>query len=62
MKWDVDLINGLTEKIIGCSFKVLNTLGTGFLERVCQNALARYQAVRASELLNLTRPGSFLFV
>ena len=33
MKWDVDLINGLTEKIIGCSFKVLNTLGTGYLEK-----------------------------
>ena len=40
MDTTVDLINGLTEKIIGCSFKVLNTLGTGFLEKVYQNALA----------------------
>jgi GxxExxY protein len=40
MDTTVDLINGLTEKIIGCSFRVLNTLGTGFLEKVYQNALA----------------------
>lgn len=29
----------LTEKIIGCAFKVHNTLGFGFLERVYENAL-----------------------
>jgi GxxExxY protein len=40
MKTNVDSINGLTETIIGCSFKVLNTLGTGFLEKVYENALA----------------------
>src|SRR5687768_9022933 len=32
-------INGITEKIIGCAFKVANTLGTGFLEKVYENAL-----------------------
>ena len=37
---DTDSINRLTETIIGCSFRVLNTLGTGFLEKVYQNALA----------------------
>ncbi len=37
---DIDSINRLTETIIGCSFRVLNTLGTGFLEKVYQNALA----------------------
>jgi GxxExxY protein len=37
---DGDSINRITERIIGCSFKVLNTLGTGFLEKVYQNALA----------------------
>lgn len=30
----------LTEKIIGCAFKVANTLGPGFLEKVYENALA----------------------
>ena len=30
----------LTEQIIGCSFKVHNELGAGFLEKVYQNALA----------------------
>jgi GxxExxY protein len=30
----------LTEKIIGCMFKVANSLGCGFLEKVYENALA----------------------
>lgn len=30
----------LTEKIIGCFYKVYNTLGSGFLEKVYENALA----------------------
>lgn len=30
----------LTEKIIGCAYTVSNTLGTGFLEKVYENALA----------------------
>jgi GxxExxY protein len=29
----------LTGRIIGCAYKVHNTLGTGFLERVYENAL-----------------------
>jgi len=29
----------LTKAIIGCAFKVHNTLGTGFLEKVYENAL-----------------------
>ncbi len=32
-------LHGLTEKIIGCAFKVSNTLGCGFLEKVYENAL-----------------------
>jgi GxxExxY protein len=32
--------NEVSERIIGCAFRVLNTLGTGFLERVYENALA----------------------
>lgn len=30
----------LTEKIIGCAYKVANELGSGFLEKVYENALA----------------------
>lgn len=33
---DLDLI---TESIIGCCFTVINTLGSGFLEKVYENAL-----------------------
>jgi GxxExxY protein len=32
--------NALSECIIGCAFRVLNTLGAGFLEKVYENALA----------------------
>lgn len=37
MAWDYDWI---TEGIIGKAFKVSNTLGAGFLEKVYENALA----------------------
>ena len=30
----------VTEKIIGCAYTVANTLGSGFLEKVYENALA----------------------
>lgn len=33
-------INGVSERIIGCAFRVLNALGSGFLEKVYENALA----------------------
>ena len=33
-------VNRLSERIIGCAFQVLNTLGAGFLEKVYENALA----------------------
>lgn len=32
--------DALTERIIGCAYTVLNTLGAGFLEKVYENALA----------------------
>jgi GxxExxY protein len=32
-------LNQLTEKIIGCAFRVSNGLGIGFLEKVYENAL-----------------------
>ena len=33
-------INQLTEKLIACIYRVSNTLGSGFLEKVYENALA----------------------
>ncbi len=33
-------INKITEKVIGCAYRVSNTLGCGFLEKVYENALA----------------------
>ena len=34
-----DQINALSNRIIGCALTVSNTLGTGFLEKVYENAL-----------------------
>ena len=34
-----DQLNALSEKIIGCAFRVHNALGSGFAERVYENAL-----------------------
>lgn len=33
-------INRVTEKVINCVYRVSNTLGSGFLEKVYENALA----------------------
>ena len=40
MKKSYEEINQITEKIIGCAYKVSNTLGSGFLEKVYENAFA----------------------
>ncbi len=40
MNTERDEINQLTERIIGCAFKVSNALGSGFLEKVYENSLA----------------------
>ena len=33
-------VNRLSERVIGCAFQVLNSLGAGFLEKVYENAVA----------------------
>lgn len=40
MHADVERLNDLSRRVIGCAFSVLNTLGAGFLEKVYENALA----------------------
>jgi len=35
-----DKYHDLTEQIIGCAYRVSNTLGCGFLEKVYENAMA----------------------
>jgi GxxExxY protein len=37
---ELEKLNPITEKIIGCAYKVSNTLGAGFLEKVYENSLA----------------------
>ena len=39
MTIDRKTLDEITEKIIGCAFKVQNTIGCGFLEKVYENAL-----------------------
>jgi RimJ/RimL family protein N-acetyltransferase len=41
--------NDLTQKIIGCAYKVHNTLGPGFLEKVYENALRIEYSVETSK-------------
>ena len=40
MHTDETNLNQITEKVIGCAFKVGNTLGCGFLEKCYRNAMA----------------------
>ena len=39
MNADSRQLDDLTQKVIGCSYKVANVLGSGFLEKVYENAL-----------------------
>jgi GxxExxY protein len=40
MHTDETNLNQITEQVIGCAFKVGNTLGCGFLEKCYRNAMA----------------------
>ena len=37
---DSQALNRISRQVIGCAYRVSNTLGTGFLEKVYENALA----------------------
>jgi GxxExxY protein len=36
---ELEKYNPITEKVIGCAYKVSNTLGVGFVEKVYENCL-----------------------
>ena len=40
MNADEGKLNSVSERIIGCAFVVANALGSGFLEKIYENALA----------------------
>ena len=40
MNTNATVLDALSNRIIGCALTVANTLGSGFLERVYENALA----------------------
>jgi GxxExxY protein len=40
MNADASVLNPLSKRVIGCAFTVSNGLGSGFLEKVYENALA----------------------
>ena len=48
-----------TERIIGCAYTVSNTLGIGFIEKVCENAHFHYlraTSLPACLLINFGQP------
>ena len=55
MNTDKKRINGITETIIGCAYKVANGLGSGFLEKVYENALAHELAKAGLSVLQQHR-------
>lgn len=47
--------SAVTEKIIGCAYRVANELGIGFLEKVYENALA-YELLKAGLVFKQQAP------
>ena len=55
MVHDEAYYKSITEEIIGCAYKVANCLGTGFLEKVYENAL-RYEIEQTDLLVEQQYP------
>ncbi|MGB7202963.1 MAG: GxxExxY protein [Pyrinomonadaceae bacterium] len=53
-------INPITEKIIGCAYSVSNNLGSGFLEKVYENALA-HELRKAGLIVAQQQPISVMY-
>jgi len=60
MHTDGHRLNTITEKIIGCAYKVGNTLGCGFLEKVYENAL-KVELAKAGLLVEQQYPVTILY-
>ena len=56
---DSSLLDAVTERIIGCAFRVANALGQGFVEKVYENALAH--EIRKSGLGVIQQRGIVVF-
>ena len=50
MNTNVTVIDAISNRIIGCALTVANTLGSGFLEKVYENALALELELRRAGL------------
>jgi len=57
---EIEEIDKITEKIIGCAMKVSNTLGVGFLEKVYENALA-FELRKAGLKVQQQKPISVIY-
>jgi len=55
MKKSYKELNQITERIIGCAYKVSNTLSSGFLEKVYENAFA-YEMTKAGLIVSQQCP------
>ena len=55
MNTDKHRLNTITEKVIGCAYKIGNTLGCGFLEKVYENAL-RIELTKSGLLVEQQHP------
>ena len=56
---DSRLLDAVTERVIGCAFRVANALGHGFVEKVYENALAH--EIRKSGLDVVQQRGIVVF-
>jgi PD-(D/E)XK nuclease superfamily len=54
MSTDEHRLNEISERIIGCAYKVSNTLGYGFLEKVYENALEQSHVAQCLNYLKAT--------
>jgi GxxExxY protein len=60
MHTDEEMLNQLTEKVIGCAFTVANVLGCGFAEKVYENAMV-HELKKAGLMVEQQRPITVIY-
>jgi GxxExxY protein len=60
MHTDEEKLNQITEKVIGCAYRVANVLGCGFMEKVYENALA-HELRKAGFAVEQQRPITVMY-